>query len=459
MPIQNDFLPFAAGAGANVLTQAQYAALTSLIANGFSAGVAPSAQLNKVWRQSSIMTAVLAQFIVANTGQTAIDDGTTATLLANLATAISVTARQNPVLADTGAANAYVVANLAAFSAYPTSSGLTLDVSIANANTGASTLNVDGLGAKPILGLGLQPLQGGELPAKGVACLLYVVASTVNGGNGAWVVMECTGGAQQVTQGTQSNHAVTVAQAAGVVGQARNLKVNNAVASATAALTADEIIVETALGGARYCLPNFNKTINLAATGAGGMDTGTAPAYGYVALYAIYNPSTGASALLAVNATSAVAPSVYGGANMPTGYTASALVSVWPVDGNGKLVAGAQLDREVWIPEVAILTTSTVASTPTSVSVSTIVPPNARAVRGTMVVNNNTVNGGSNASFVGNAQSVGSIRIGTTAPASGAGAAYSFSGLPILVSQTIYYTLTNVSGSGTLYGFISGYSI
>lgn len=212
MPIQNDFLPFAAGPGANVLTQAQYAALTSLIANGFSSGLAPSVQLNKVWRQSSVMTAVLAQFIVSNTGQTAIDDGTTATLLANLATAISVTARQNPVLTDTGAANAYVVANLAAFTAYPTASGLTLDVSIANANTGASTLNVDSLGAKPILGLGLQPLQGGELPAKGVACLLYVVAPTVNSGNGAWVVMECTGGAQQVAPGTQSNHATTLGQ-------------------------------------------------------------------------------------------------------------------------------------------------------------------------------------------------------------------------------------------------------
>ncbi|AOY99915.1 hypothetical protein BKK81_12165 [Cupriavidus sp. USMAHM13] len=212
MPIQNDFLPFAAGSGANVLTQAQYAALTSLIANGFSAGVAPSAQLNKVWRQGGLMAAVLAQFIVANTGQTAIDDGTTATLLANLATAISVTARQNPVLADTGAANAYVVSNLAAFTAYPTSSGLTLDVSIANANTGASTLNVDGLGAKPILGLGLQPLQGGELVAKGVACLLYVVASTVNGENGAWVVMECSGGAQQVAPATQSQHAVSLGQ-------------------------------------------------------------------------------------------------------------------------------------------------------------------------------------------------------------------------------------------------------
>jgi hypothetical protein len=115
-------------------------------------------------------------------------------------------------LTDTGAANAYVVANLSAFTAYPTVSGLIIDVSILNANTGASTLNVDGLGTKPILGLGLQPLQGGELVVKGVACLMYVVASTVNSGNGAWIVMECTGGAQQIAAGTQSNHAVNLGQ-------------------------------------------------------------------------------------------------------------------------------------------------------------------------------------------------------------------------------------------------------
>lgn len=84
MTIEQDFIPFAAGVDANVLSQSAYAALTTLTQNGFQAGIAPSIQLNKVWRQSSIMAAVLAQFIVARTGQTAIDDGTTATLLANL---------------------------------------------------------------------------------------------------------------------------------------------------------------------------------------------------------------------------------------------------------------------------------------------------------------------------------------------------------------------------------------
>jgi hypothetical protein len=83
----SDFLPFGTGAGAKVLDQADYLALAARSA-GFSSGVAKSIELNKVWRQSSIMSAVLAQLIVDLSGQNAVDDGTTATLLANLKAAL-----------------------------------------------------------------------------------------------------------------------------------------------------------------------------------------------------------------------------------------------------------------------------------------------------------------------------------------------------------------------------------
>jgi hypothetical protein len=86
----------------------------------------------------------------------------------------------------------------------------------------------------------------------------------------------------------------------------------------------------------RFDRRHHNKTVNLATTGAGGMDSGAAPNNGFVAIYAIYNPTTGASALLARNATAAAQPTVYGGANMPAGYTASALISVWPTNASGQ---------------------------------------------------------------------------------------------------------------------------
>lgn len=91
MTAENDFLTFAAASNANVLTQSQYAALSAL-GSGFSAGIAQSAAVNKALRQSSIMAAVIASFIVSETGQPAIDDGTTATLLQNFTAAIAALA-------------------------------------------------------------------------------------------------------------------------------------------------------------------------------------------------------------------------------------------------------------------------------------------------------------------------------------------------------------------------------
>ncbi len=90
----NDFLVFGGGAGSNVLSQGAWAALAARTA-GFSSGVAQSAQLNKAWRQSSIMAAVLAQFIADNSGQDAVDDGTIAALLANLGLALRTFAPSN----------------------------------------------------------------------------------------------------------------------------------------------------------------------------------------------------------------------------------------------------------------------------------------------------------------------------------------------------------------------------
>lgn len=76
----NNYLPFAQGGSANVISQATYAALTAILANGFSAGIAQSDQLNKVWRQSAAISAMIGSFIAAQ-GYNALDDGNAATLL------------------------------------------------------------------------------------------------------------------------------------------------------------------------------------------------------------------------------------------------------------------------------------------------------------------------------------------------------------------------------------------
>lgn len=131
-------------------------------------------------------------------------------------TAIRSLNKQPVFLTDIGTAGSYKAVNSPALTALP-NTGFIQYVSIANANAGASTYAPDGLAAKPIYGLGLQALQGGEL-AVGPAVLMYLVQVGVNGGNGAWVILESLGGASQVGQATKSQHAVALGQLASPIG-------------------------------------------------------------------------------------------------------------------------------------------------------------------------------------------------------------------------------------------------
>lgn len=452
----NDFQPFAYGGAANVVSQSAYLALTTILQNGFSSGVAQSAQLNKVWRQSSIMAAVLAQFSSDYSGQNSTDDGTTATLETNLIAAIRGVTKTGVLLTDTGAANAYTASNVPALTSGQLVNGLVQQVVIAHANTGASTYAPDGLTAYPIYGLGLQALQGGELYAGGTAVLMRATIAGINSGNPIWLLMECAGGAQQIAPATQSQHAVQFGQVAGVVGSTRNLVMSVTTASASATLTADEIIVETALGGLRYCLSSFSKTINLATTGAGGMDTGSAPVSGYVALYAIYNPTTGTSALLAQNA-STLRGNVYSGANMPSGYTASALVGVWATNGSGQFQIGYQVDRKIWTQANTVLNTSTQQVSYTSLSISTVVPANAKSVWGDYNLGSSSITNTA-ASIASSSAGLASVGIDGVVAANGESIATGFPEIPLITPQTIYYTAQVGTGTMSWQIGISGYS-
>lgn len=79
----NNFKAFGIGSGANVTSQADYEALAALL-TGFQSGKASSAQINKALRQSSTMAYVLAQFIADSASVDVLDNGTPATILANL---------------------------------------------------------------------------------------------------------------------------------------------------------------------------------------------------------------------------------------------------------------------------------------------------------------------------------------------------------------------------------------
>ncbi|MBN6728568.1 hypothetical protein [Burkholderia multivorans] len=129
-----------------------------------------------------------------------------------IAAAIKRLVQKTVILNDTGAANSYTATNTPPLTVSTWVDGTVQQIKIANANTGASTYAPDGLTALPIYGLGLQPLQGGELAAGGTAVLMRATIAGVNSGNPICVLMECAGGAQQVAPGAKSQHAVQVAQ-------------------------------------------------------------------------------------------------------------------------------------------------------------------------------------------------------------------------------------------------------
>lgn len=108
---------------------------------------------------------------------------------------------------DSGAANVYSCSFSPAITARV--EGQTLRFKVNTANTGASTFN-DGLGAVALLGGAHSALQGGELVANGDAWVQW--NSSVGTGAGSYILLFCTGAAEQVANGTKSRHAVALGQ-------------------------------------------------------------------------------------------------------------------------------------------------------------------------------------------------------------------------------------------------------
>ncbi|EOW5466662.1 hypothetical protein ACOXPP_003797 [Escherichia coli O141,141ab,141ac:H43] len=79
----NNFKAFALDPNANVMSQADWEALPTLL-SGFTSGKASSAQVNKALRQATVMGSVLAQYIVDSSGADVLDDGNTALILSRL---------------------------------------------------------------------------------------------------------------------------------------------------------------------------------------------------------------------------------------------------------------------------------------------------------------------------------------------------------------------------------------
>ena len=164
-----------------------------------------------------------------------------------------------------------------------------------------------------------------------------------------------------------------------VAGTSRNVEFTTA-SSTTATFTADEVVVETTLGGTAYKVIGPSLTLTITNTGANGMDTGSPPTSGDLSVYLIWNPTTSTAALLGTLGSTS-SGTIYSGAHMPTGYTASALVSTIKTNGSAEFGAFIQYDRTVQISQITVLSTGA-GTSPTSIGLSSAVPAIAKGVSG-----------------------------------------------------------------------------
>jgi hypothetical protein len=247
------------------------------------------------------------------------------------------------------------------------------------------------------------------------------------------------------------------AEAGAPIGTASNLKMAVTTATAITSVTADEIVVGTALGGPSYRLSGYNKAINLGINGAAGMDTGTAPVNGWVALYAIFNPTSGVSSILAVNSPNTVMPTVYGGANMPAGFTASALLTVLPTNGSGQFKPCCVRGRKVLI-QLATAYSGNASVSNNPISIAPIVPANAVEITQGELTLQNSAQSSMSLTVGGDANYLGQQNVSHLVSA-GASLTMNYGGIPIITPQQVMFSSSSSAGTPTYYFYISGYSI
>ena len=169
MSVENDFVAFAAQLNANVISQASYLA-SSQLPSGFQSGISSSAAFNKVWRQASIIAAMVAQTICDVTGENVIDDGTTATIEGNF-----IAALRSPgvYLVDTGTTNTMVATMSPAPATLADLLGVPIYIKVAASNTGATTLNLNAFGGIAVTTSSLNALSSAALTAGGIITVIY----------------------------------------------------------------------------------------------------------------------------------------------------------------------------------------------------------------------------------------------------------------------------------------------
>jgi hypothetical protein len=277
-------------------------------------------------------------------------------------------------------------------------------------------------------------------------------------GSGNWQAIGHASGAISFSQvtGVATNAQLPTTAAPGT---STNVAASLSAAGATVTFTADSIVTATTLTGTIYPLGNYQKIFNSGITGAGGMDTGALPSSGFVCIYAIYNPTTSGVSILGSNCSTSDS-TIYSGANLPSGYTASALIGVWKTNGTPAMTIGYVLGRSFYqVPVSAISITA--SQSLSEATISTVVPPNAKSYSGYVQIECGSSPGAAQISgeiatdSSGSGEFIQQIYCASTNSLAGA-TPYSNMGIP--VSQQTYIGGSLVGSSPSFTVYVSSYS-
>ena len=187
---------------------------------------------------------------------------------------------------------------------------------------------------------------------------------------GHWILLERDG-----ADWTEVDRAPPIRPTA-IAGDAKALiiKVNATNPTYQVDVSADDLVVKDGIGGADL-LAGVSLTVDITASGANGLDTGTEASSTWYFVWTIWDGSTTAGLL----STSATAPT------LPTGYTHKALVGAVRNDGSSDFEAFFQRGRKVaCTAQLASSAEPAASDTWESLSISAVVPAIAVAISGTI---------------------------------------------------------------------------
>jgi hypothetical protein len=228
-----------------------------------------------------------------------------------------------PFVTDTGSANALVATYSPAVTVYRT--GMVITVTAAASNTGAATINVNGLGTKSIVRSDGAALRAGDIRSGQTVHLDY------NGTN-----FRIVGLVASQTPSLASAAGLTIKNNTGTP----NTQVDWSVASA--------ILVDPSTGAPQWT-GAASGTINLGTTGAGALDTGSIANSTWYFLFIISNGAT----VTGLASTSATSPT------LPSGYTWVMRVGAVRTNSAGVLYRTMQKGRRAQYTLVASTNTAT----------------------------------------------------------------------------------------------------